>query len=79
MNTIQITSGQSVSVRVEDVNLATDIYYNADQGTAGTCPLNTATYCPSTTLFTSAAVTGNTFININTYVNPMFGTFQYCP
>jgi hypothetical protein len=70
---IDITSGGTVYFRVQDANLASDIYFNATNGTGGSCPANSQVYCTY-----SFTVNSNTSVNITAYNVTMFGDFVYC-
>jgi hypothetical protein len=69
---IDITPGGTVYFRVQDSNLASDVYFNATNGT-GSCPSNSNVYCTY-----SFTVNSNTSVDITAYNNTMFGDFIYC-
>jgi hypothetical protein len=69
---IDITPGGTVYFRVQDASLASDIYFNATNGT-GSCPSNSNVYCTY-----SFTVNSNTSVDITAYNNTMFGFFEYC-
>lgn len=70
---IDITSGGTVYIKVQDASLASYVYFNANDGTGNNCPSNADTYCTY-----SFVVNSNTSVNVTSYNNPMFGDFTYC-
>ena len=70
---IDITSGGTLYIKVQDASLASYIYFDANNGTANNCPGNSQTYCTY-----SFVVNSNNVVNVTAYNNTMFGDFSYC-
>lgn len=70
---IDITSGGTVYIKVQDASLASYIYFNANNGTANNCPGNSQTYCTY-----SFVVNSNNVVNVTAFNFTKFGDFSYC-
>ena len=70
---IDITSGGTLYIKVQDASLSSYMYFNANHGTANNCPGNSQTYCTY-----SFVVNSNNVVNLTAYNNTMFGDFSYC-
>lgn len=71
--TIEITSGGTLYIKVQDASLSSYIYFNANNGTANNCPGNSQTYCTY-----SFVVNSNNVVNVTAFNFTKFGDFSYC-